>query len=240
MKNKEFFYLQYNKLKWENQEKTKINSFVNDYIIKEIIIKNSSEKVKMFDIGFGIGFFFKMLTSKLGNLFKDITLEGCEPSNKNFNYFKLKKIKLNNVNLKIFNKTFLETKTETKFDFITSIYTFTAFVFDELEKSVQKIHSMLNNEGKFIMVVSNEAYLRKKLDAKKDLFIEKNTINYNNKKYTEFLHYSEIPKIGTIIDYNREEELYVNLFENNGFKLEQKKELDDNGFICTIFVFSKI
>ena len=28
MKNKEFFYLQYDKLAWENQEKTKINTLV--------------------------------------------------------------------------------------------------------------------------------------------------------------------------------------------------------------------
>ena len=37
MKNKEFFYQQYDKINWENQEKTKINSFVNNFIIKEII-----------------------------------------------------------------------------------------------------------------------------------------------------------------------------------------------------------
>jgi hypothetical protein len=48
MKNKEFFYLQYDKLKWKNQEKTKINSFVNDYIIKNIILKKKSSDVKIF------------------------------------------------------------------------------------------------------------------------------------------------------------------------------------------------
>ena len=36
MKNKSFFYLQYNKINWENQEKTKINSNVNDFITKKI------------------------------------------------------------------------------------------------------------------------------------------------------------------------------------------------------------
>jgi hypothetical protein len=53
------------------------------------------------------------------------------------------------------------------------------------------------------------------------------------------LHYSEIPEVGTVIDYNREEKFYIDLFEKNNFILEKKKNLNDNGFICTIFVFSK-
>jgi hypothetical protein len=98
---------------------------------------------------------------------------------------------------------------------------------------------MLNKEGKFILVVSNEKYLERKLKEKKDLFIEKNSIQFDNKTYKEILHYTEIPEIGTLIDYNREERFYVDLFKQNGFDLESKKDLDDNGFICTIFVFSK-
>jgi hypothetical protein len=98
---------------------------------------------------------------------------------------------------------------------------------------------MLNRNGKFILVVANEEYLKEKLKAKKDLFIEKNTINFNGKEYQEILHYSEIPQIGTIIDYNREEKFYVDLFKKKGFKLESKRNLDDNGFICTVFVFEK-
>ena len=78
-----------------------------------------------------------------------------------------------------------------------------------------------------------------KLKSKKDLFIERNTLEFDNKKYKEVLHYSEIPQIGTIIDYNREEKFYLDLFKKHGFDLDSKKDLDDNGFICTIFVFSK-
>ncbi len=98
---------------------------------------------------------------------------------------------------------------------------------------------MLKNKGRFILVVANELYLKNKLSLMKDLFIEKNTFVYENKNYTEYLHYSNLPSIGKIIDYNREEKFYLTLFKNNGFKLDLKEDLDDNGFICTIFVFSK-
>ena len=59
------------------------------------------------------------------------------------------------------------------------------------------------------------------------------------KKYKEILHYSDIPEIGKIIDYNREEQYYLDLFKRNNLKLVEKKALDDNGFVCTIFVFEK-
>ena len=75
MKNKEFFYLQYDKINWENQEKTKINSLVNNFIIKEIISKNKGKTIRIFDIGFGIGFFIKMLYSKLTKSYKNIVIE---------------------------------------------------------------------------------------------------------------------------------------------------------------------
>jgi len=42
MKNKEFFYQQYDKIRWENQEKTKINSFIYDFIIQNIILKKKT------------------------------------------------------------------------------------------------------------------------------------------------------------------------------------------------------
>ena len=50
MKNKEFFYLQYDKLNWQNQERTKINFLVNDYIIQNIITKKTGDEVKIFEI----------------------------------------------------------------------------------------------------------------------------------------------------------------------------------------------
>jgi 2-polyprenyl-3-methyl-5-hydroxy-6-metoxy-1,4-benzoquinol methylase len=240
MKNKEFFYLQYDKLAWENQEKTKINTFVNNFIINKILLKRKEKSISIFDMGFGIGFFFKMLQKKLPSHFKEIFLTGCEPSKRNYNNLKLNPLKNKSINVKTFNTTFLKTQINKKFDFITSIYVFPHFESDALVNVAKKIHSMLNNNSKFILVVANETYIKAKLKAKKDLFIEKNIVKFAGKKYKEVLHYSEIPQIGTVIDYNREERFYIDLFEKNGFKLEKKKFLNDNGFICTIFIFEKI
>lgn len=239
MKNKNFFYQQYNKINWENQEKTKINFFIYN-IIQEIILKKKDPSIKIFDIGFGIGVFMKMLCRNLTKSYKDVIIEGCEPSDKNYNYFIKKQLNIKkNVKLKDYNKTFLDVQTDKKFDFITAIYVFPHFVSDELEEITKKIYSMLDEEGKFILVVANEKYLEEKLKTKKDLFIEKNTINLNGRSYKEILHYSDIPKIGKVIDYNREEKFYIDLFKKNNFKLVQKKDLDDSGFIFTIFIFER-
>jgi hypothetical protein len=59
------------------------------------------------------------------------------------------------------------------------------------------------------------------------------------KSYKEVLHYTDIPEIGKVIDYNREEAFYFDLFSNNGFTLENKEDLNDNGFMCSLFVFQK-
>ena len=205
MKNKEFFYQQYNKINWQNQDKTKINSLMNSFIIKKIISKKDINNIKIFDMGFGIGFFFEMLAKLLPKQMTDIVLEGCEPSLKNYKYFKSKTPNLERGQLQTYNKTFLETKTDTKFDFITSIYVFPHIEHDELNKVIKKIHTMLNKDGQFILVVANEEDVKKRLKAKGDLFIEKNKIKFDGKEYEEVLHYSNIPEIGTIIDYNREE-----------------------------------
>lgn len=240
MKNKKFFYQQYDKINWQNQEKTKINSFIYKFVIQKIILKKKGPSIKIFDIGFGIGFFMKMLYPHLIKNYRDITLEGCEPSDKNYKYFKSKPLKVRkDVILKTYNKTFLNTKTKEKFDFINAIYVFPHFSSDDLKKTANKIYSMLKGDGKFVLVVSNENYLKEKLKTKKDLFIEKNTIRLSDRSYEEILHYSDIPKIGKLIDYNREERFYLDLFKKYGFKLSQKRDSDDSGFICTIFVFEK-
>ena len=240
MKNPKFFYQQYEKIDWCNQEKTKINSLVNRFIIDEVVSKKKSSNIKIFDIGFGIGFFIRMLYKTLNPIYKNIIIEGCEPSDKNYNYFIKKPLKFRKgVQFKTHKSTFLNTKTDEKFDFITAIYVFPHFVFDELEETVKKINSMLEQNGKFILVVANETYLEEKLKSLKDLFIERNTIELDGKKYREVLHYSDIPKIGKLIDINREEQFYLDLFKKYGFELKMKKDLDDTGFICTIFVFQK-
>ncbi len=62
---------------------------------------------------------------------------------------------------------------------------------------------------------------------------------YNDKKFKEILHYSDIPQIGKVVDYNREKAYYLDLFKNNHFALIRKENLNDNGFICTLFIFEK-
>jgi len=240
VKNKSFFYQQYDKINWEHQDKTKINAFVSNFIIKEYILKKEGSSLSLFDIGFGIGFFFRLLYKGLGKHYKRIILEGCEPSSKNYNHYMKRPLQVRKAaSLKVFNATFLETRTSTKFDFITCIYVFPHFVSDELKKTVTKIHSMLLENGRFILVVANQKYMEEKLRVKKDLFIENNTVELYGSRYREVLHYSDIPKIGKVIDYNREEAFYLDLFRRNGFRLAHKKDLNDSGFICTTFVFEK-
>jgi len=239
MKNKNFFYLQYDKIHWENQDKTKINLAVNKFIIKENLLKKESNEIKIFDIGFGIGFFIKMLCKELVKKYDRITIEGCEPSKKNYDYFIKNKITTNNIAIKTYNSTFQDVKTNEEFDFITAIYVFPHFTSDDFKSIAQKIHFMLVENGKFVLVVANEKYLEEKLKDKRDLFIERNKIEMDGKEYNEVLHYSDIPQIGKVIDYNREESFYLDLFTKNGFKLSQKHDLNDKGFICTIFTFEK-
>ncbi len=240
MKNKNFFYQQYDKINWENQEKTKINSLIYQTLIKDVISKEKGPNIKIFDIGLGIGFFMKILAKELKKSYKNILLEGCEPSDKNYNYL-VKNLPKTEENIKIrtHHKSFQNVQINERFDFIVATYVFPHFASDDLEKIAKKIYSMLNKRGKFILVVANEKYLEKKLKNKKDLFIENNIIYLNRKNYKEILHYSHIPEIGKIIDYNREEQFYSDLFKRNKFKLNLKKDLNDCGFIATVFVFEK-
>lgn len=246
MKNRNFFYQQYEKINWENQEKTKINSFVNKFILQEIISKKNDSHIKIFDIGFGIGFFIKMIYKTLDPKYKEIVIEGCEPSDKNYNYFIKKPLKFRKgVQLKTYNSTFLNTKTYEKFDFITAIYVFPHFVSEELEETAKKINLMLEQNGKFILVVANETYIEEKLKSRRDLLMKKETIRLNNKKYHQIWHYSEIPKVGKVLNCDRETNLYLDLFWQKGFDLILKKDLNYNDsvytvdHICTIFVFQK-
>lgn len=235
MKNKDFFYLQYDRVDWENQEKTKINLSVNSYIIENVIFKSDKKIIKIFDIGFGIGFFLRMLYEYAILLWKETVLEWCEPSLKNFDYFASNKPRITNAH----NTTFLATNTNAKFDFITAIYVFPHFIQEEILDAVKKIYSLLEEKWKFVLVVANEGYLKNKLKTMKDLFIEKTVIHLNGKEYEEVLHYTDIPEIGKVIDFNRDERFYIDLFIDNWFELFSKDDLDDNWFICSVFVFQK-
>lgn len=195
MKNKNFFYQQYEKINWENQVRTKINFLVYKFIIEENISKKKGSDIKIFDIGFGIGFFIKMLYRNLSPIYENILIEGCKPSDKNYNYFVKNLLNFRKgVQLKTHNQTFLNTKTNEKFDFITAVYVFPHFVSNELDETVRKIYNILDEKGKFILIVANEKYIKEKLKDKRDLFIEKNTIYLNSKNYEEVLHYSDMPR----------------------------------------------
>src|SRR3989344_754322 len=165
MKNRDFFFQQYDKINWVNQEKTNLNAAVYKFILDEIISREKTP-FKLFDIGSGIGFFIRMLKEKYAD---NAYIAGCEPSKKNYDYFVSSDISKNNVT--IYQDTFQNSETDEKFNFITAIYVFPHFVEADLSKVAQKIFGMLNENGKFIMVVSNEEYLRKKLEIKKNLFI---------------------------------------------------------------------
>jgi cyclopropane fatty-acyl-phospholipid synthase-like methyltransferase len=131
-------------------------------------------------------------------------------------------------------------RSDKTFDFITSIYAFPHFILKDLERSAKKIHSMLNSGGKFILVLADEKYLKNKLAADSDLLIEKKYITFRGKKYEQVLHFADIPKIGRVMDYDREEKFYIDLFTENKFKLKLRKNINDNEFISTTFIFEKV
>ncbi len=240
LKNRDFFYLQYNKINWANQEKTRINEFINRYLINEIILKQTGDEIAVFDIGFGIGFFIGMLRRALPSKYRNVVIAGCEPSRVNYQHFvQTIQGEPSYVNIKVINDTFENIHVDTTFDFVTAVYVFTHFLAIHLPEVVRKISTMLKERGKFILVVANEAYLKQKLETEKDLCIEKSTIEFNGKQYDEVLHYSDIPEIGKVIDYNREERYYVDLFEANAFVLLEKQDINDNGFLCSVLVFEK-
>jgi 2-polyprenyl-3-methyl-5-hydroxy-6-metoxy-1,4-benzoquinol methylase len=130
MKNKDFFFMQYNKINGKIKIKQKLILQL-PHIIKEIILKKKGPELKLFDMGFGIGFFMKMLLAEAKEKYSKLLIEGCEPSEKNFNALKNKEFKIS-------QKPFQEFQTDQKFDFITSIYVFPHFTSEDLEKSLQK------------------------------------------------------------------------------------------------------
>lgn len=242
MKNKDFFYLQYNKVDWFNQEITLINKKINEYIIKiilDIINKFNNKSILLLDIWFWTGFFISMLYESLINKNINFYIHWCEPSEKNFNFFKVKSWNFDNKKIVIQNSTILNFQTNQKFDFITSIYVFPHILFEDLELTLSKIYSILNSWWYFAIVIANYSYVEKKLSDEKDLFIEKNDIEYNKEIFTEILHYSDIPEIWKIIDFNREEKLYELLFHKVWFYTEKKEIINDNWFLATLFLLKK-
>lgn len=239
MKNEAFTYHQYEQLNWLIQEETKINSTINRFIIQHILNGKKSEEVRVFDMGFGTGLLLEMLQDALSPEYESITLEGCEPATNHFKHFESRSIQSGLAQTRIFNQTFLETCTDTKFDYLISVYVFPHINTDELADVANRIHSMLRADGKFILVVANENQLLAKLHSHPELVIEKRSTMRNGNTYQEHVHYSEIPQIGSIIDINREERYYLELFRELGMEVSFQSTLDDQGFLCSFLVFSK-
>lgn len=228
--NRKFFYEQYDKIRWANQEKTKTNFEINKFIIRNIIEKKK-KGISVFEIGFGIGTFIKMLLKAFGN--RGVTIEGCEPSKRSYRFF-MRNYK-EKLKIKAYNSVFLKTETGRKFDFITAILVFPHFLPDDLEKTAGKIASMLEKGGKFIMAVSSESKTEEKIQ--RGLLVKRSIIILDGKKYRQVLHYSDINGIGRVMDYDREDKLYINLFKKYGLGLAMKTELDKGA--TTLFVFQK-
>ncbi len=241
-KDKDSLYVQYDKIKWKNQEKTKLNYLINNKIIEDLASDHEMDEISVYDIGFGIGYFIKMLYYSLAKKYKKIIIEGCEPSIANYEYF----LKKNHLKIRpgdlveVTRERYQSVEVNRKFDYITAIYILTNIVFEELDIFAKKAYSMLENGGKFILVVPEEKYITTKINLNKDLFIDSRTIELDNKKYWEVHNYSIVPKIGKLLNYNREERFYVDLFKKNGLELMRKENLDDSGFICTYFTFEKM
>jgi len=241
LSDKVFLYQQYNELDWPQQEKTNMNGFINAFIIDQIIFAKQTLKIKIFDIGFGIGAFIRMMIEKTKEN-TELFIEGCEPSEKNYHYFSNTALPLRTgIRLKTHPDTFLETQTEEKFDFITAIYVFPHIPAEDMKGTMKKIHSMLVTDGQFIMVVVNEQYLKEQLKSNTEVFtfLKKTEISCNGKTYPEYVHYTDLPGIGRILDYSREENYYIDLFRKNGLCLVQKNELEDSGYVCSVLVFRK-
>jgi SAM-dependent methyltransferase len=241
-KNKDFFHLQYDKINWKNQDKTKINQKINEKIIEYIFSVHRERNISLFDIGFGIGFFVREFVRKGKDVYRSIYVEGCEPSKKNFYFFEKKYLERlkKYADVQVSQETFQHVHTKQTFDFVTATYVFPHFLSEDLESVVDNIKNILKMGGKFILVLADEEYLKEKLSQERDLFIEKSEVEHNGKVYYEILHYSDIPKIGKVIDYNREEKFYIDLFESKGFSLEKKEKVNDSGFVGVFFVFANI
>ncbi len=215
-----------------------MNSFVYDYIISNIFLKYNDNAISLFDVGFGIGLFLRMFLEKASKKYARVYLEGCEPSKTSFEYFINESGK--EMNMVAHHETIADVKTLSKFDVITAVYVMPAVLFEDIEHFAKKVYLMLNKGGRFYCVIAAEKSYK---DSKnnKDLFtiLEKNNREYKGKHYTEFLHKSLLPGIGYVFDYNRDEDLYADIFSQNGFWVEEKKEIDDGYFLNTLFIFKK-
>lgn len=239
MQNHDFSYRQYDRLHWQQQAQTQINTSLHDYIIREIIAGHPGDEIRVFDLGFGIGLLFERLNALLQGNYSRICMEGCEPSVRNYAGFQSGNAGKGAATIRTENLPFLQYQTESRFDFITAVYVFTHLPSDELEAVAEKISRMLDNNGQFILVVASEKFLEEQMDKGNYRLIEKSSMEFNGKQYWQTLHYSDVPQIGSIIDNSRSEQLYQDLFAKYGMHLRSRREMTDQGFRCSVAVYGK-
>lgn len=235
--NERFFYHQYDRIDWEKQKDTGLNLGVNEELLRIIKERHRHSALYLFDIGYGIGFFLQMCCEEISDDYESIHIEGDEPSKQNYEYYEANRSVPDDITVQTHRQPFLETKTDKSFDVLTSTYVFTHLTQDQLQPAAQKIQEMLRPGGTFLLTVANEAYLQQKLRDDEDLLIQTNKLCLSGETYEEYLHYTEIPEIGNVVDLNREEGFYKHLFEESGLRLCRKEVVDDDGFIASIFIF---
>ncbi len=242
MKNNDFLFSQYEEeVDWFKQEEANINAGINKYIIDEIVARKKSDSINLFDMGFGIGFFIEMFYERARDIYNNINIEGCEPSEKSFSEFKKEKIKLKDDHcLNLQNSFFLDLKEEGgRFDVLTSVYVFNCLKFGELEENFNKISSMLKRKGLFFLVVSSDNCFLERVKKDQDLIIKEREIEFQGNKYREITHYTDLEGLGRIVDCNRETDLYIDMAKKKGLFLIEKQEVFDNNLISSVLIFEK-
>jgi cyclopropane fatty-acyl-phospholipid synthase-like methyltransferase len=242
MKNDDFLFSQYEKeVDWSKQEEADINANINKYIIDEIVARKKSDSINLFDMGFGVGFFIEMFYERARDIYNNIKIEGCEPSEKSFSEFKKEKIRLKDDHcLNLQNSFFLESKDEgDSFDVLTSIYVFNCLKFRELLDNFKKISSMLKKKGLFFLVVSSDDCFLERVKKDQDLIVKEREVEFQEKKYREITHYTDLEGLGRIVDCNRKAGLYVDMAKKCGLSLIEKQEVFDNNLISNVLIFEK-
>lgn len=232
-------YEQYNAIEWKNQITTRLNEPVNMFIIEKYLTISDKDELRIFDIGFGVGFLFTMVTEKLSSVYNKIYLDGCEPASKSFQYFTEHTPRYENVEFGVVNSPFLTFDTNNAYDVITAVFVLPHIDIHDLVLVASKISTMLNAEGKCIIVIANELQWKQRVHQHEYELLDLEEVELFGRKYKQVLNKTSLPQIGVVTDYNRDEKLYIDMFENQGLILKARTDLEDQGFISTVLVFQR-
>ncbi len=232
------FYQQYDAVEWSAQMGTHLNRKIYERIIAHIK-KNPSTELSLFDMGFGVGYFLSMLYDAFKDKYNHLLLAGCEPARKSYDYFVTHAPPASENKLSLSNDAFLEVHNEQKFDFVTAIYVLPNFSEELMPSVVRKICSLLKSEGEFIFATTQFQFIEQAISRHPSRVLKDAHFEYNGSLYRETLHWTELPGVGRIKDYNRERRYYLDLFKNGDFDLLQIEEFESDGFPTEIYYFQK-